>query len=305
MIFKNNIIINRIEGVEVDIGMENEMNKEKKLSVSKRKGSRGHFDPIIAPAPYLTILSLVNKPPSLEISNYSSELEKSHFFELKPELDSDSTVLTRPPFPFIRSSSWPIGRVSPVLEETFPSSCRDSRSHALTDDGGVNIVQSHSHSRIRSSTFSAVQRSVSPSSASSINSCSPESGNMPTFSDYEYLPTFSNYEVGNLPTSPSASTQVTIDKTPPSSFSSCPPIIFDSNAFQLSVEMIDEWTVAQLANTINVPLQSLLKALTKEREKVLAGYPDLTPTPLNFSSPSPLGRAGVKSPGRVFSPQNR
>jgi hypothetical protein len=71
--------------------------------------------------------------------------------------------------------------------------------------------------------------------------------------------------------------------------------------------MIDEWTVAQLANTINVPLQSLLKALTKEREKVFAGYPDLTPVPSNFSSPSSaLERAsGVKSPGRVFSPQNR
>lgn len=327
------------EDIDNDTKHKYEKNKERSVPLGKSPRNRSSTSSTVlkTPPPYQSILSFINKPSPLEIhipppSSSSLDLDKyhSHSPTSEHDLDSDADVSPSPPFPLplLRSSSCPspTGRVSPLIEGHSPFFSHIAHStHHPCEDGGVGVTierRQHSHSRIRSSTFSSVQHTVSmPHSDQDVKVCPPGSTDLFKFSTHKKDSPLLNPD----PQVDSSSViqpnhrgqidpmQIIVDKEevpppapPPPPSSSCPPLIFDSKAFQLSVEWRNEWTVSQIADAIKVPLRSLQKALEKEREKVSAGYPDLTPYPSNLSSSlSPLADGVKSSGGRVMSPQNR
>ena len=113
-------------------------------------------------------------------------------------------------------------------------------------------------------------------------------------------------ELSALSRSSSLSHHVSIDIPPaleleltPSSCQLCPPLKFDTDAFERSAGRIDEWTAGELAIALKKPLKPLLKMLKREVEAGTDPY-----SPWASSSPAhPL--ESTRSPFNVRSPIRR
>ena len=96
--------------------------------------------------------------------------------------------------------------------------------------------------------------------------------------------------------------QLEVDTTEKTALCLCPPLIFDTVAFENAAAEIDEWTVSELAQALKKPLKSILKTMKGEAD---LGIDPFSPWPSSNNSPAPPGTAEAAKSSNVRSPSRK